>query len=89
MPDMPCWTGLDDAHVYLVSQTWASSAGGLTDGGHFPLRLEHGEENEHMAALGLEHPQGWVVTYGAIQGSALTTSQSTFPAEAHINPAGV
>lgn len=55
MPDMPCWTSVDDAHVYAVSPMWPSLAGGLTDGGH-------GEEDGpfHMAAPGFECPQWWV-----------------------------
>lgn len=36
MPGTPSWAGLDDAHIYLVSQMWESSAGGLTDGGCLP-----------------------------------------------------
>lgn len=57
---MVCWTGLEDAHVCLVSQIWASAAGGLTDVGHFPLMLGYGEEDKpfHMAAPGFECPQG-------------------------------
>lgn len=37
VPEPPCWLGLDDAHIYLVSQMGASAAGGLTGGGNFLL----------------------------------------------------
>ena len=44
MPDTPCWTGLGDASVYLVSQMWASLARGLTDGRHLPSGWDMGRK---------------------------------------------